>query len=164
MNGQGLGGVGFSGGIGQPGATGMGPGNMGGGFSGGGILSGGLDPMFLLELMGYQTGKLNGLSPTQKFSRDYGLAATPDAVQRQFLKKLVSGGFVQAPAPAPATPALNMAPAPAVRPGPLAPVTPASPYTGLLGQQSGGQGGYGGLLSRMMSSPNRQMLRRPGIA
>ena len=145
-NGQGLGGMGFSGGYGQPGAVGMGSGGMGGGFSG-------LNPQILELLSGVKFNPGYGLGYDAFYQR-----VAPKAYNG--LQSLLSGGMQpQSPAAAPqAAPQAPQAP-----PSMLTPVTPQSPYAGLLGQQ-GGQGGYGGLLSRMLASPNRPKLARPGIA
>lgn len=148
MNGQGLGGVGFSGGIGQPGATGMGPGSMGGGFSSGG---GGFgfgqprmawdDPRALaaLNFLGIQGG--NGWGRALNFYKQFGgqggvpRVTTPEggmdpshAISMAMARMMQNGGPNQAQQAAP-RPALSQAPAPAVNRLPPRPVL--SPYQGL---------------------------------
>lgn len=146
MNGQGLGGVGFSGGIGQPGATGMGPGNMGGGFSGGGFGFGAPrmawdDPRAVaaLDLLGIQGGG-NGWGRALNFYKQFGgrngipRATMPEAPMdpnhaiSMAMMRMMQGGVNQPQQPAP-RPALSQAPTPAVNRLPPRPVL--SPYQGL---------------------------------
>lgn len=101
----------------------------------------------LLTGMSYNPGYGLGFNDFYKF-------AAPNAFKG--LQGLLAGGMPGAPAPA--TAPMPAAPAPAAPPAMLSPVTPQSPYAGLLGGQAG-QGGYGGMLSQMMSSPNRMMAR-----
>lgn len=144
MNGQGLGGAGFSGGIGQPGATGMGPGNMGGGFSGAGGFGFGAprmawsDPQALaaLQFLGVQGGNpyQQALNFANQFAGQYGVAkrhggeltATPDqAIRIAMMRMMQNGGQSQMPKPAPA---LSPVPTPSVNRLPPRPVL--SPYQG----------------------------------
>lgn len=141
MNGQGLGGVGFSGSIGQPGAVGMGPGAMGGGGMG---LQ---QPMYEQILYGLLA------SNPQLFGMPRGGGGVPAALIQNAISRM-QAELVPGAQAAPAAAAL----APVQRPTPTlppmySPAIPSSPYGGLLSQQ--GSGGYSGLLSRMMSSPNR---------